>query len=411
MLRPILLFCAASLAGSAPGQLPTYAQFELQARVNLIVNDNGFNLPPGSSFNSISAHIDEQARVSFPVQVVPAGNGSRPGVWFGAAGSGSLVYQGPDNALISSETSHNAAGEIVFTLSDTGPSDGIWRYEPTGQSSARVGTSPLFPLSYGNVRIQATGVIGYQAAFSGGRGLASTASGNTLLHAADRGLDPQSLWTFLYSPDFNDQRRLAVKVATSADFTTATEIRAFASDGSSVRLAANQGTVAGSPIRQFDNGLSFNDLGQVAFIGSRVSDQRRGLYLADGVSVQELLTAQPAGQVTELDFFRPVLNNQGQIVFRGRDSVGIPAIFVAQGGALRRVIGRGDLLGTDLGLARIGQNNLTDPVFSGNPAINDNGDIVFIAALHPENDNQIEWGTGVFIAYAESALFRNGFED
>ena len=78
-------------AAGASAQLPQYSSFQLQARSNLLVNDNGFNLPPGSSFNSISAHIDEQARVSFPVQVVPsAGGGSHPGVWFGADGTGTL---------------------------------------------------------------------------------------------------------------------------------------------------------------------------------------------------------------------------------------------------------------------------------------------------------------------------------
>ena len=55
-------------AGSAPQMRQT-----IDVRSNLLVNDNGYNLPPGSSFNSISADIDDSGRVAFPVQVVPNG--------------------------------------------------------------------------------------------------------------------------------------------------------------------------------------------------------------------------------------------------------------------------------------------------------------------------------------------------
>ncbi|MEO7755675.1 MAG: hypothetical protein ABIS07_03785, partial [Dokdonella sp.] len=67
-----VLALAFVLAGAtAHAALPTYSTVELQARSNLLVNDNGFNLPPGSSFNSISADINASAQVAFRVQVVP----------------------------------------------------------------------------------------------------------------------------------------------------------------------------------------------------------------------------------------------------------------------------------------------------------------------------------------------------
>ena len=51
------------------------------------------------------------------------------------------------------------------------------------------------------------------------------------------------------------------------------------------------------------------------------------------------------------------------------------------------------------------------PVFGGGVAINARGDVAFTAALHPPGNNQEEWGTGVYVAYAEAdVLFRNGFE-
>ena len=54
---------------------------------------------------------------------------------------------------------------------------------------------------------------------------------------------------------------------------------------------------------------------------------------------------------------------------------------------------------TDLGAAQIGQHD-TSPVFSGHPTINADGDVAFVAGLHPEGDSQSEWGSGVFVAYA-----------
>jgi hypothetical protein len=393
----------------AHAALPDYTQFELQARTNLIQNDAGYNLPPGSSFNSISAHIDDQARVSFPVQVVPMPPSSVPGVWFGSHGAGTIVTTGPLDVLISSETHHNADGVIVYTLFDTNNVDGIYRYDPIALTATRVSTSPLFPNSWSNARITGAGAIGYQAVFSGGRGLAST-SGGSLLHAVDQGLDPGSPWTYLYTPTLNNQRVHFAKVATSADFTTATEIRSFDSAGTSQRLVANQGTLAGSPIRQFDNGLAVNDLGVVAFVASRASDQRRAVYRSDGVNLTELAVANPAGPITAIEFFRPAINNAGLVVFRATDAGG-QALFVSDGTGVKRVIGRGDALGTDLGPGQIGQNNAADAVFSGAPAINADGDIAFIAALHPVGNDQVEWGSGVYVAYAVAvSLFADGFE-
>ena len=115
---PVLLMAVAANAA-----LPEYPGIELQARSNLLVNDNGYNLPPGSSFNSISADINASAQVAFRVQVVPDAvdpNQSRPAIWSGGHGNGTLVYSGPIDASIDNEACLNDAGDIAFTLSDGG---------------------------------------------------------------------------------------------------------------------------------------------------------------------------------------------------------------------------------------------------------------------------------------------------
>ncbi len=53
---------------------------------NLLVNDAGYNLPPGSSFSNITPHINENAEVSLGVQYVADANPSTA-----APGCGSAV--------------------------------------------------------------------------------------------------------------------------------------------------------------------------------------------------------------------------------------------------------------------------------------------------------------------------------
>lgn len=400
---------ATTLTGAAIAALPDHAAPQLQARSNLLVNDNGYNLPPGSSFNSISADIDDSGRVAFPVQVVPNGAGSSPGVWLGGDGAGSVVFLGPQDALIGSSLRLNNEAVVVFTLSDTGGADGIYRYDPLLQQAARVGTAPVLPNSYSAVAVNNSGDIGFQANFGAGRGYASrSAAGSSVLHALDRGVEPSSSYTYLYTPNFDDARRIVAKVATSDDLTSATEIRRFASDGSSQRLAANRGSDAASPIRQFDNSLALSDSSRVAFVASRFADSRRAVYRIDEGGLTEIAVVDPAGLVREIDSFAPAVNDAGVVAFRGRDANG-QALFIGDGTALRRVVGKGDRLATDLGLGQIGQHNSTDAVFAGMPGLNDRGDLVFVAALHPDGNDQVEWGSGVFVMTVDS-LFRDGFD-
>lgn len=400
------LICAATAGAHVPG----YAAPQLQARTNLLVNDNGYNLPPGSSFNSISADIDDGGRVAFPVQVVPNGSGSSPGIWFGDGdGNGGIVYYGPVDALVSASLRLNDNGFAVFTLIDTPGADGIYRYDHAAQHATRVSTTPVIANSYSVPGINAAGQVGFQANYSSGRAYASVLPGSAaVFHIADAGVDPGSSYTYLYTPAFDDAREIVAKVATSADLTSNTEIRRFASDGTSTRVVANRGTEPQSPIRQFDNSLALSDGGRVAFIATRADDSRRVVYRVDGAVLTEIAVVDPGGTIRELEFFPPSINDAGLVAFRARDANG-QAIYVGDGVTLVRVAGKGDAVATDLGPGRIGQHN-ADSVFSGTPMLNNRGDLVFIAALHPDGNDQIEWGSGVFVAKVPDTLFADGFE-
>src|SRR5699024_7345156 len=100
---------AATAAGPGEDSALTYEHIELQARTNLLANDEGYNLPPGSSFNSISPDINENADVAFRVQYVADEDPTigRPGVWFGGDGEGGIVHTGDVDWRIPGDPSVN----------------------------------------------------------------------------------------------------------------------------------------------------------------------------------------------------------------------------------------------------------------------------------------------------------------
>ncbi|MEO6688193.1 MAG: hypothetical protein ABIS07_03425, partial [Dokdonella sp.] len=159
-----------------------------------------------------------------------------------------------------------------------------------------------------------------------------------------------------------------------------------------------------------DNSLALSDNGAIAVIAVRASDNRRVVLRTSGATTTEIAVADAGGTIKELDSFAPAINDSGWVAFRAKDANG-QAIYVGDGHAIVRVIGNGDIVQTDLGTAQLGQNNASDPVFAGKPAINANGDIAFVAGVYPQGDNQTEWGSGVFVAYAlHDGIFTDGFD-
>ena len=75
---------------------------------------------------------------------------------------------------------------------------------------------------------------------------------------------------------------------------------------------------------------------------------------------------------------------------------------------VHRIVTEHDVVPTDLGAGRIDQHD-GSVVFGGAPDINNAGDVAFVAALTPADNNQIEWGSGLFIAWG-GGIFADGFE-
>lgn len=429
-MKPIASLRIATLAFCIPftlahADIPEYAQTELQARSNLIVNDNGWNVPPGTSFNSISPAINDDQVVTFTAGVVPIDNDlshNGAGLWYGSHAEGHFVKihdpgDDPEATMIISDTpSINAGGQVAYYTSLDGGTYQLWKYDPATSESTTVSLMPLTPNSIANPDITDTGLIGFKGRMGSGYGLIAAGIGNATLYAWDTNVQADSDYAYIYSPATDNDGRIASKVSTS-DYSH-NEIRLFSADGSSTLVVADKATDATSPFASFDNGLDVNATDTIAVIVKLADGSARAVYRFDpdgsgGYAATEIARVG-AGPITDLPSFAPAINAGGLVAFRAKDADG-DAVYVGDGDSLKRIAGNGDVVTTDLGAAQLGQHD-SSPVFSGKPAINARGDVAFVAGVYPEGNNQEEWGTGVFVAYAQGGedddtIFKDGFDE
>lgn len=395
---------AMACSAAAVAHVPEYKDFQLQVRSNLCANEpQGFNLPCNVFFNSSTPALNDTGQVAIKLDVV----GNSQGVWFGANGAGSIAYITPAEAIIS-DVGINDAGYVVFPQTFSSQ-NGIYFYDSALNSSGLRTTLPLGAAAWGSTNVNNSGHIGFRATFSGSGQAYYSFDGtpSLALHAAEVTLDPTSPYSFLFSPAFNDKRQIAAQVrlglAGQIGDNQPDEIRLFNSDGSSVIIARDVNAQPGSPFAKFDSTRpAVTNDGRVAFIANLVGGGR-GVFLSDGVQTIQIATTSTPG-VTAIEFFGPAVNEHGLVAFRGKDNASPTprqAIFVGDGSTLRRVIGQFDTLMTDRGLAQIAQHDAST-VFGGSIDINERGNIVFNATLTPADNTQIEWGSGVFVAVADT---------
>ncbi|MCA9728244.1 MAG: T9SS type A sorting domain-containing protein [Candidatus Eisenbacteria bacterium] len=379
----------AGWCGTARGALPEYADFQLQVRSNIV---DGFNLPAGSSFNSGTPALSDQGVATIRLLVV--GGSGRAGLWYGGDGTGSVVYQAPVDRLLG-DASINGAGQVVFEQSLDFQSEGVYRYDPSGGA-----TVPAVPVGgpfgiegFADPQINDAGEIGFRADRGSFQAYLRDVGGTQTQYATEGGGI-----AFLFVAQFNNASQLAGKVRLgSTAESQPDEIRRYEADGSFTRIAVDDDGDPGSPFVGFQNSVGIADNGWVAFVANLA--QGSGVFASDGTTTLTIATSADP-EVSSIDFFGPVINDRGWVAFRAFDESGLRAIFVGDGTDLRRVVTEHDLVPTDLGPGRIDQHD-SSPVFGGSVDINAAGDVAFAAALTPAGNNQIEWGSGVFVAHAQ----------
>lgn len=392
---PLNLALGVALATAATAAVPTYSTKQLQCRSNFTVNGGGFNLPGDAFFTNGTPALNAGGQASIRISVI--GGTNNQGIWLGANAAGSIVYQTPPGGSVS-DASINDAGLVLFEQTFTSP-DGIFFYDDADASSGLLTDQPIGASNWGSPIVNASGNAGFRASFLGDNAFYAWNGVSATLYAADVDLVASSPYSFLFTPSYNDADQIASKVRVGGPGQIGNdrpdEIRVFNADQSSALIATDDDGDPTSPYSGFDNSVALLNDGRVAFIASLVGGGR-GVFLSDGTTTIEIATtADP--DLNDIEFFGPAANDDGLVVFRGFDATGFRAVWIGDGTDLAIVVREHDVIATDLGPGRVDQND-NSPVFGGKPSINASGAVAFNCTLTPENDNQIEWGSGVYIA-------------
>ncbi|MGE3180352.1 MAG: hypothetical protein AB7N71_01880, partial [Phycisphaerae bacterium] len=398
-MKSKLSFSVFSVAIAATGQaaLPQYDPPQLQCRANF---SGAFQLPNVTFFTNSTPSINDEAAVAISLGIVSGQD--QDGIWYGGNGSGGIVFTTSLEAILS-DVSLNDAGLIVGPQSFSSQ-DGIYFYDDSDMSSGLLTTLPFGASGWSATTVNAAGEVGFRAIFTGRNAWASLSGGATAIHAAEATLDPLSPYSFLFTPAFNSQRQIAGKARVGPPNQVADSqpdrIVLIDSDGTTTIIARDDDDEPTSMFDRFDNSVDVTDDGRVVFQANLVGGGR-GVFVSDGMTTVTIATtAMPA--LTSVESFRPTISSSGLVAFRGMGPNG-RAIFLGDGTELIELVSEHDLVDSDLGPARIDQHD-SSPVFGGGPDINAHGDVAFQCGLTPPDNDQIEWGSGVFIVHRQQGL-------
>ncbi|MFP2962132.1 MXAN_5453 family MXYO-CTERM-anchored protein [Myxococcus sp. 1LA] len=401
-----------TLATPAWAEVPDYT-LELQARTNLRGNASGaYNLAPGNLLaGSLQIPFTDDGQIAFRLQITPEG---REAVWWGRDGTGQRIYMLPDlgeDARLS-DPSLSSQGNLAFAVTGASSAgqNGIYQLNASSPDTVRIERVPVGASNWSSLQLNEAEVIGFRASYGGGgqsyvlTGRSSPTSGWVSTLVSDNIADSTSPYSFLYSPRLNDEEQIAGVVdlaSASAEFFQ--ELRIFSASVESQLVARTRGLDASSPVYRFASVQpAFNNQGQVAFLGSVRDASERNvttLWLWDGTALR-VIAQDGVGDIRQLEFFPPDMNDRGLVVFRAIDAANLRAVWVSDGQELKRVVSEHDIVDSDLGPARIDQETPSNPVFAGAPSINAQSDVALAAGLAPPDNDQEEWGTAVFIARA-----------
>jgi hypothetical protein len=370
---------------------PINYQLQLQVRAN--TGGTAYNLPDGSTFNSVSPSLNDAGNVAVKVNTV--GATTSPGLWFGGHGIGSLVHNANDDAAILSDGYLNNNDQVSFprAASTTASDDGLYVYDNAIGLTTRVTNGPLGATSYTNPQINDNGIIGMRVKFSTPQALFSyNVSSNTFTnYVTETSGDPGSPYSFLYAPAFNNNNKIAAQANLTAQAATYKELRVWSPDGTSVLVASGDSS-AGPVFFAFDNSISMNNNDQVAFTTrTSTSSTTRRIVVSNGVTTTIFPTVSAGAGFTSIDSFAPSINDSGLVAFRGNDNQPTTrdSVFVTDGTTFQRIAGVNDTLMTDTGPRVVG-------FLMGAVRINNSGSVAFGVQFTAGSGG----GNAIYVAYA-----------
>lgn len=379
-------FSQLSLAGS----LPDYSQPELLARAHY---KSTYQLPPLSYLNNTSPVINNQGEVAFKVMAV---NGTTDqALWLKTKNdsAGQIIYVAPNDRYVT-DPGLNDLGQVTYSPFNDGFSDGLFVFDyRTGKTEMKV-SGPENKISY----------FGFGQTFSDGtsvfRGL--TIEGDRGFYEKTSVLNNFAMEgktsfgvevSYLFSPAINEAKQWAFKVRHGAhgewgdDHPDKIYLLTPGSSGHDVKVIAEDNKAnQASSFSGFGNSLGLAANGLVVFVGHDLTG-KKSLVIYDNGALQAVATEGQNG-ISELELFAPKINSKGVVAFRAKNEKGLRGIYLASKEGVKRLIGEGDIIPSDLGEAYIIQDR-NFPGFAGNVDLNDNNELVFACVISDGTNKKI----------------------
>ncbi|MEL6795965.1 MAG: GC-type dockerin domain-anchored protein [Planctomycetota bacterium] len=332
--------CVLSVAGGAVGQLPTeVAGYEVLARAEGQLGNQFFMLPVSSSLQGVTPSINNPGDVTFAYRSFS--NGSGRVTWVNGQ-SVSMPFAGEV------ESSIGDGGRVVWAVSAGDPQErGIWTYELSTGLTARLTGAPAGATDWGFPVVADDGTIASRVA---------TPSGATIATYTGTGFVPVAVSDGMPFTFFSN--RIAINSSGSIAaraFDAAGQRGIFLFDdagGVSPLLVHGSTSPTGNVVQNTLVGLDINSSSRVAVLAfTSNGDEILGVD-ADGTVT--VYATEFGGIVSDIDAVPPRINDDGWIVFRGRNASGDEAAFVADGVDILEIASVGTELEADFGPATVG---------------------------------------------------------
>jgi hypothetical protein len=391
----ILLF-----ANTANATIANYNAPEILARANIY---DGYNIPAMSFLNNASPVINNRGDVSFKIVTVAGVNDQALWVKTAEDDAGQIVYTAPDKRYIT-EPSLNDTGKLVFSLFDEGVTDGLFFYDTeTSDVEQVLNPDDLAIQDYTYPQVLNNNSVFFRATDDNNDRSYYQFSESKLTKILTEGIDNLGFKTsYIFRPSANENGQMSFKARMGEPgkwdesnpdsiILLTPSIDPLVSAMKATTIARDQDSDSKSIYKRFGNSVSISSSGAVAFMGY-LADSKKAIVLSRENTLKNI-AVEGHDDISEIEMFTPKINDQGLVLFRAKNMAGLRGLYLADGSNVKRLIGEGDEIETDLGAGMI-LFNPNFPGFGGEVDINDQGEIVFhCIVVTPDNK---ELGSAVY---------------
>ncbi|UOF00003.1 hypothetical protein [Bdellovibrio reynosensis] len=381
---------------SQAGTLPDYSQPELLARAHY---KSTYQLPPSSFLNNTSPVINNKGEVAFKVMAV---NGTTDqALWLKTQhdSAGKIIYVAASDKFVT-DPGINDLGQVTYSPFNDGFSDGLFVFDSRTAKSEMKVSGPDNKISYfGFAQTFTDGTAVFRGLTSeGDRGFYEMTS--SLSNFAMEGKTSFGVAaSYLFSPAMNEAKQWAFKVRHGGngewgdDRPDRIYLLTPVANGHDVQIIAEDNKAnAASPFSGFGNSLGLAKNGLVVFVGHDHQGKKSLIVYESGQLTT--VVSEGKGGISELELFAPKINSYGVIAFRAKNEKGLRGIYIASKQGVKRLIGEGDSIPSDLGDANI-ISDRNFPGFAGNLDLNESNELVFACVLIDSAGKKI-WGDAVY---------------